>query len=218
MQTVEATILETAAAWKQDGVAAGEVRDILGAVDATCLAHLLLVFQDVSTGSLLRETVAADRTDTPWKAVVDKRRAELGTGVLYVGSDRAQALIQLAAQGLACLSMPDVFHGVPAIVKSYALAMGRRVRPARQGLKHAEEILARHVGRTHAAPHSPDAQAHVEAKRAEGQQWEEVQRPSRPHLETLSLTLHPFDSADSVPQTSAQVERRLSTAVEAIAA
>jgi hypothetical protein len=218
MQAVEATILETAAAWEQDGIAAGEVRDIIGAVDETFLEHLMLVFQDVSTGYLILETVADDRTYTTWKAVVDQRLAELGTGVLYVVSDRAKALIQLAAQGLECLSVPDFFHLMHEIVKSYSLALGRRVRQARQELKHAEEVLARHGARAHAVPHRPEAEARVEAKHAEVQQWEEVQRTYRHHLETLSLVLHPFSIEDSLPQTSAQVEHRLHTAVEAIEA
>ena len=107
----------------------------------------MVVLQDVSTRYLLLETVAEDRTYATWKAVVDQRLAELGTGVLYLVSDRAKALIQLAAQGLECLSMPDFFHLVHEIVKSYSLAMGRRLRQARQDLKHAEESLARHVAR-----------------------------------------------------------------------
>ena len=218
MQMVEATILETAAAWEQDGIAAGEVRDIIGAVDETFLEHLMLVLQDVSTGYLLLETVADDRTYATWKAVVDQRLEELGAGVSYLVSDRAKALIQLAAQGLKCLSMPDFFHFVHEIVKSYSLALGRRVRQARQDLKHAEERLARHVARAPAALNSPEAKAHVEAKQVEVQQWEEVQRTYRHHLETLSLTLHPFGIADSLPQTSAQVECRLHMEVEAIEA
>jgi hypothetical protein len=218
MQTLEAMILETAAAWEQDGIAAGKVRDIIGAVDETFLEYLMLVFQDVSTGYLLLETVADDRTYTTWKTVVDQRLAALGTGVSYVVSDRAKALIQLAAQGLECLSMPDFFHWVHEIVKHYSLAIGRRVRQARQDLTHAEEALARHVARASAASQCPEAEARVAAKHAEVQQWEEVQRTYRHHLETLSLTLHPFGIADSLPQTSAQVEHRLSTAVEAIEA
>ena len=104
------------------------------------------------------------------------------------------------------------------IVKSYALAIGRRLRQARQELKHAEEVLARRTALAYPAPPSPEAAAHVEAKRAEVTQWEELQRTYRPHLETLSLTLHPFRIADSVPQCSAQVERRLYAEVEALAA
>jgi hypothetical protein len=39
-----------------------------------------------------------------------------------VVSDRAKALIQLAEQGLECLSMPDFFHVAHEIVKSHDLA------------------------------------------------------------------------------------------------
>jgi hypothetical protein len=58
----------------------------------------------------------------------------------------------------------------------------------------------------------------VAARHAEVQRWEAVQHTYRQHLETLSLTLHPFCLADSTPQTSAQVASRLSAAVEAIEA
>ncbi len=218
MQTVEATMRETAAAWEQDGSAAGEVRAIIGAVDETFLAHLMLVLQDVSTGYRLLEAVADDRPYATWKAVVDKRLAEVRTSVLSLVSDRAKAFMQRAEKGLECLSMPDFLPCVPEIVKSYARAMGRRLWQARQDLKHAKEVLARHVARAHGAPHSPAATAHVEAKRAEVQPWEAVQPTYRHHLATLSLTRHPFGIADAVPQTSAQVARRLHTEVEAIAA
>jgi hypothetical protein len=54
----------------------------------------------------------------------------LGTDVLSMVSDRAKALIQLAEQGLECLSMPDCFHVVHDIIKSYALAIGRHLSPS----------------------------------------------------------------------------------------
>jgi hypothetical protein len=38
LQALEAALLETAAAWEQDGCASGEVREIIGAVDETFLA------------------------------------------------------------------------------------------------------------------------------------------------------------------------------------
>jgi hypothetical protein len=180
------------------------------------LERMILVFMDLSTGYLLLEDVADDRTYATWKALVDERLKVLGTGVLYLVSDRAQALIQLAAQGLACLSMPDFFHVVHEIIKSYSLAMGRHLRQAHQELKQATEALARLQGRPHADHDAPEAKALVEARQAEVQHWEEVQRTYRHHLETLSLTLHPFRIADATPQTSAQVESRWQAEVEAI--
>jgi len=47
--------------------------------------------------------------------------------------------------------------------------------------------------------------------------WEEVHSTYRHHLETFSLTLHPFCIADSTPQTSDQVASQLHAAVDAIA-
>ena len=204
MEALAVAMVETAGAWEQDGVAAGEVRDILGAVDETFLEQMMLVVQDVPTGSIVQEEVADDRPYATWQALVDERLKTLGTSVLSVVSDRAKALMQLAEKGLECLSMPDFFHLVHAIVQSYALAVGRRFSQAHQDLAPAEAVLESGSGLAQGA----EAEAEVEAKRAEGQRGEERQRTSRPHLETLSLTRHPFGLSDSAPQTSAQVESR----------
>ena len=218
MQALEAALLETAGRWEKDGVAAGEVREIIGAVDETFLEQMILVFQDVPTGYIVHEAVADDRTYAPWKAVVDARLTALGTEVLYLVSDRAKALIQLAEKGLECLSMPDFFHVIHEIIKSYSLAMGRCVRHAHQELQKAEEALALRQELAHVAPDCPEAQAEVDAKRAEVRRWEEGQHTYRHQLETLSLSLHPFSIADSASQTSAQVASHLQVAVEAIEA
>jgi len=218
MEALAVTIEETAQVWEQDGVTAGEVREMIGAVDETCLEQMLLVFQDVPTGSMVQAAVADDRPYATWKALGAERLKALGTRVLSVVSDRAKALIQLAEQGFECLSMPDFFPLMHDIVQRYALAIARQVRHAHKALKHAEEVLARHAGLAHGAPDSPAVKAEVEAKRAEVQRWEEVQRTSRQPLETLSRTLQPFGISDAAPQTSAQVQGRVHAAVEAIEA
>jgi Family of unknown function (DUF6399) len=216
MQTLEAVLLATAAAWEQEGRARGEVREIIGAVDETFLERMILVFMDLSTGYLLLEEVAEDRTYATWHALVKERLQALGTHVLYLVSDRAKALMQLAEQGLECLSMPDFFHVVHDIIKSYSLAIGRRLSQARQDLMKAKEALAQRAALPHAAPDVPAIQALIVARQAEVQQWEEMQHAYRYHLERLSLILHPFRLADSTPQTSAQVESQLHAAVDAI--
>src|SRR5215510_16221320 len=86
MRTLEAALLETAEAWEQDGCAGGEGREIIGAVDETFLERMMLVCLDLSTGYLLLEAVAEDRTYATWKALVDERLKALGTGVLYMVS------------------------------------------------------------------------------------------------------------------------------------
>jgi hypothetical protein len=84
--------------------------------------------------------------------------------------------------------MPDFFHLMHAMVKRYSLAMARRVRQAQQALQHAEAVLTRLPGLPHLALDGPEAKAPAEVCRAEVQQWDQGQRTSRHHLETLALT------------------------------
>ena len=216
MQALEAAWWEIAAAWEQDGQTRGEGREIIGAVDETFLERMILVFMDLTTGYLLLEEAADDRTYATWKTLVDERLKVLGTAVLYVVSDRAKALIQLAEQGLECLSMPDFFHVIQEITKSYSLAIGRHLRQASQDLTKAQEALARRQGQLHAAQDDPAAMALVATRQAELTRWEAAHHTYRHHLETLSLTLHPFRMADAAPQTSAQVASHLPAALEGL--
>jgi Family of unknown function (DUF6399) len=172
---------------------------------------------DLPTGYLLLEEVAEDRTYATWKALVDERLLALGAGVRYLVSDRAKALLQLAEQGFACLSMPDFFHVMHDLVKSYSLAIARRVRHARQECTKAEEVLSKPRPLAGSPQALLAAQHQVEVRRAEVRRWEGVHSTYRHHLEVLSLTLHPFHIDDSAPQTSAQVHSRLEAAVASIA-
>jgi hypothetical protein len=137
--------------------------------------------------------------------------------VRYLVSDRAKALIQLADQGLECLSMPAFFHVMHDLVKRYSLAIARRGRHAHQECKKAEEVLNKPLRLEGHHQASLAVHPQVEMWRAEVQRWEGVHSTSRHYLDMLSLTLHPFHIDDSTPQTSAQVHSRLEAEVTAIA-
>src|SRR5437867_12907747 len=98
---------------------------------------MMLVFMDLVSGDLLFEEVAEDRTYPPWYALVEARLEARGVGVWSLVSDRAKALIKRAEQGLACVSIPDVFPLIHDRVKSSSLAMCRPLRQARQALQQA---------------------------------------------------------------------------------
>ena len=66
MHTLECHVLETTAEWEQEGVAHGEIRPVIGAVDETFLQRMMLVFMDLATGYLLMEETAADRSYDTW--------------------------------------------------------------------------------------------------------------------------------------------------------
>ena len=46
MHTLERIILETAVAWEQEGIAPGEIRPVIGAVDETFLQRMMLALQE----------------------------------------------------------------------------------------------------------------------------------------------------------------------------
>jgi hypothetical protein len=216
MDVLEQALLETAQAWEQQGIAAGAIRPIIGAVDETFLEHMMLVFMDLVSGYLLFEEVAPDRTYTTWYTRVKARLEGLGTGVLYLVSDRAKALIKLAETGLDCLSIPDVFHLIHDLVKSYSLAIASRLRQARQALRHAQECLATCQASDPSGAEVLRAQALVEAREAEVAHWEGMHSTYRHHLEMVSLIMHPWRLVDSTPQTSQEVERQLHAEITAL--
>jgi hypothetical protein len=217
MEVLEPVLLETAAAWEREGIAAGEIRLIIGAVAETFLERRMLVFMDLASGDLLVEEVAADRSYDTWYAMVKARLATLRTGGRYLVSDRAKALIKLAETGLACLSIPDLFHLMHAVAKSYSLAILRRLRQAQQTLTQAQERLAHYQ-----AAHLDDAavqqaQAMVEAQVAEVQRWQHVRSAYRHHLENLSLLMHPWRMSEAACQPSQDVECQMHAEVAALA-
>jgi len=216
MDVLEQAILEVAQGWEQEGIAAGEAKPIIGAVDETFLERMMLVFMDLVSGYLLFEEVAEDRTYDTWHTRVQARLEVLGVGVLYLVSDRAKALIKLAQTGLDCLSIPDVFHLIHELVKGYALAISRPLRQARQALSQAQERLSLYQASDPQGAAVEQAQALIEASEAEVERWEGVRHTYRCHLETLSLIMHPWRLADATRQSSEDVERRLQAEIVAL--
>jgi hypothetical protein len=210
-------MVETGHAWEQSAIAHGEVPEIIGAVDETFLERMFLVLLDLPTGYLWLEDAVEDRRAATWKALVDKRLEALRAPVRSLVSARAKALIQLAEQGLEGLSIPDVFHLLHDIVKSYALASGRQLRQARQEWQKAQDGLQRHQEREPRDPvASRAATRQGETAQAAVRRWATVQSAYRQRRETRSLPLPPLRIDDSTPQTSAQVESQVPTQIEAM--
>jgi Family of unknown function (DUF6399)/Winged helix-turn-helix DNA-binding len=216
MHALEQAILETAAGWEHEGVAHGESRPIIGAVDETFLQHLMLVFVDLASGYLVVEEVARDRTYDTWNGLVQDRLKTLGVGVLYLVSDRAKALIKLAETGLECLSIPDLFHLIHDLVKSYSLAIFSRLRQAQQVLTQARDGLAQCQDSHSGEAEVQLAQAWVEACEAEVNRWQSVRSAYRTHLESLSLIMHPWRLVDSTRQSAEEVEGQLQAEIVAL--
>lgn len=209
MHMLEHIILDTAAAWEQEGIAHGEIRPIIGAVDETFLQRMMLVFMDLASGYLVMEEVAVDRTYDTWYGCINRRLKTLGIGVSSLVSDRAKALIKLAETGLNCLSIPDMFHLSHDLAKGYALAIFGRLRQAPQGLAQVQQRLEALQASQLESAEVQQVQAAVEASEAVVARWQGVRSAYRQRLTNLSRIVHPWRLGDATRQTSQEVERQL---------
>jgi DNA-binding transcriptional ArsR family regulator len=216
MQTLERIILDTAAAWEQEGIAHGEIRPIIGAVDETFLQRMMLVFMDLASGYLLLEEVAVDRTYDTWLDFVNARLKTLEVSVLYLVSDRAKALVKLAQTGLNCLSIPDLFHLSHDLAKGYSLIIFGRLRQAQQTLAQARQRLETLQASQPGSAQVQQAQSWVAASEALVTRWQGVRLAYRHSLTNLSRIMHPWRFVDSTYQTSQEVERQLQAEIEAL--
>jgi Family of unknown function (DUF6399) len=217
MHTLERLILETAAVWEKEGIAHDEIRPVIGAVDETFLQRMGLVFMDLATGYLLLEEVAADRSFDTWFDRANERLTTLGTEVLSLVSDRAKALIKLAHTGLRCPSIPDLFHLGHDLATGYSLAIFGRLRHAKRDLEQAQQHLEKWPKSAQADPAQvAQAQARVAAWAISVHHWQEVGRAWRQHLSNVSRLLHPWRLADSIRQTSQEVEEQLRAELKAM--
>jgi hypothetical protein len=210
MHTLERLILETAAAWEQDGMAHGAIRQVMGAVEATFLQRMMRVCMDLATGSGLLEEVVADRSSDTWFDRANERLTTCGTEVLSLVRDRAKALITLAHTGRGCPSIPDVLHLGHDLAKSSSLCIFGRLRHATRDLEHATQCLEKLPQHDQAAPaHVAQATARGGAWPTSVHHWPEVGRAWRQHLAKVSRLRHPWRLVDAIRQTSQEVEEPL---------
>ena len=218
MHTLEHGVLETTAAWEQEGIAHGEIRAVIGAVDETFLQRMMRVFMDLATGYLLMEQIAADRSYETWFERAHERLSTFGAEVLYLVSDRAKALIKLAHKGFGCPSIPDLFHVGRDLAKGYSLILFGRLRQAKRELEQVKQRLEQSHTNPQADPSQiAENQAQVAPCAASLHHWQEVGSTWRQHLSNLSRIVHPWRLSDSKCQTSQEVEEQLQGELKAIA-
>jgi IclR helix-turn-helix domain len=217
MHILERHILDTTAAWEQDGIAHGEVRPIIGAVDETFLQRMMRVFMDLVTGYLLMEEIASDRSYETWFERANARLQTFGVEVSHLVSDRAKALIKLAQKGFGCLSIPDLFHVSHDLAKGYSLSIFSRLRQAKRELDQAKQRLETLQKHTQAdSTQITEGEARVAACAASVHHWQEASNAWRQHVSNLSRIVHPWRLSDSMRQSSKDVEEQLQGELKAV--
>jgi Family of unknown function (DUF6399) len=188
----------------------GAERDIIASGDETWLGdQLVLVLLELSSGYLLLEEAAADRSYETWAARAQVRVTQLGLRVRHFISDRGKSLIKLATASLGCGAGADLFHAQYGISKWLGCALHGKVGRACKRLKEAEAKLASLKAKerepekmTAQAQRVQQCQEELRGIEADQQAYSETQR-------SISAAVHAFSLADNTPQCSAQVEGRL---------
>lgn len=194
---------------RQIGQTARRVPLIAGA-DETFFERVILVMMDLGSGYLVLEEAAEDRTYGTWQERAQAALTKLGLELRYVVSDRAKALIKLALTGLGCPSVPDLFHALRDLAKVMGVSLSLKLAQVEKKLTHARQQL----GVLEAKGHDPHVQQRLLAHlRGQAEVLREEQATYQRTLQQASQAVHPFTSAESQAQSSAQVESRLHQAV-----
>jgi DNA-binding Lrp family transcriptional regulator len=110
---------------------------ITAAADETFFGELLiLVMMDLSSGYLLLEDIADDRTfDTWWEKTKPRLEASSNIEIDHLITDRATALIKLATTGAICESGSDLFHPLQSLSRKLGNPLKRRYSSVSKALK-----------------------------------------------------------------------------------
>jgi hypothetical protein len=86
--------------------------------DETFFGKPVLVLLELASGFLFVETEQDNRTYESWVEALAQSWASAGWRCHYFVSDGARALLKFGTQALGCVSIPDVFHALRALVQN----------------------------------------------------------------------------------------------------
>ncbi len=195
--------------------------EIIAGADETFFpgfSGIVLVLMDLVSNYILLEKKTSDRKYQTWFDQVQIALSQIGMGVSIKSlvSDRAQALIQLAVQGLGGQSLPDLFHGMRCLSRSMGARLGGKLaRTKRQLQQTTREITARHLKKKNISISLSQRRSRLEE---EYQFLELGVENYRTVLQQISTIVHPFALDGSGFQTGIDVANALRNLVPILAA
>lgn len=196
---------------------AGTVRKAVLAGDETFFGlEVLLVLIELTSGYLLLEEAADDRSYETWLEKAQPRLDALNIEVLHAVTDRAKALVKLATDGFGCDSGADVFHAVHEVSKALGAAHHRSVEKAKCDANTSQTKLEKLQEKNAGKAELKQAQRAVEQDTNRISVREQGQKIYQQLLRSLSEIVHPFSAEDNSTQSSAQAGQRLEAQVRKI--
>ncbi|MCP4933348.1 MAG: hypothetical protein GY927_03880 [bacterium] len=181
-------------------------REIIASADETFFGEvMILILMDLSSGYVLTEDQATDRSYETWQSKAQGRLQALGLRVRHFVSDRAKALIKLATHGFSCAPGADLFHAQYELSKWLGAGLYRRLGNAVNKLKKAQRAQQGVENR------ADEPQKAEPLHQAEDQlrQLEQAKQAYSEIQQGISESVHAFSLEQSGPQTSAKVEEQL---------
>ena len=182
---------------------------VIAGADETFFDQIILVVVELSSGSILLEESATDRTFLTWNERAVPALQRFGLQVRSMVSDKAKALTKLALDGLSCPHIPDRFHACHAVVKCLGGRCAISLARAQRTLSAAQDTLER-LHAKEACPENIRLQTQqVDALAGERQRVQHGQQRYSDALHDFSKAVHPFSLTDMTRQTSAAVTETL---------
>ncbi len=211
-QQIEELIIEYGAKYQEEAAKKSGTLQIVGGVDETFFNDIMvLVMLDLSTGYMLCEEVASNRTYDTWKEKIEAALGKMKIKVRFLVSDRAKALIKLATEYFECQSIADLFHAVHKISQTFTLALHNKLNATTQELEKLEQKYEKVPAEEVETRHSLE---NLRKKLQEKQQeLQQVLRKYRELLHSFSFVVHPFDVKNDEIQSSIKVEQTLNSII-----
>jgi len=188
----------------------GETREIVASGDETFFNDkMVMVLMDLTSGYLLLEEEAADRSYKTWETKVQPRLQQIGLRARHFISDRGKSLVKLALSSLGCEAGADLFHAQYDISKWLGRAWHGKLGRACKQLQDAEARLASLAEKEAAPEKIAEQQQRIQQTKEKLKSIEEGRAAYREAQLSVSEAVHAFAVADSTAQTSEQVEKRL---------
>ena len=189
---------------------------VIAGADETFFEQILLVVVELSSGYILLEESAEDRTFSTWNERAVHALQRLGLHVRYMVSDKAKALTKLALDGLACPHIPDLFHACHELVKCLGGRFATSLARVQRKLSSANDALDRLHAKA-ACPEKIRLQAQqVEALTDEQQRLKQGQQRYLEALHEFSKAVHPFSLTDMTRQTASAVTETLQSVLKTL--
>lgn len=201
------TLCETEAAQQTD-----QSRPITAAADETFFgALMMLVMMDLSSGYLLLEDIADDRTFDTWWESVKPRLAHTNIEITHLITDRAKALIKLATNGVKCESGADLFHGQQTLSRGLGSPLKRRSIQREKEVKKAWKKLSNLLK---GCPYNSEIDKKVDeiiTLTREKNTLKGDKESYKKTMKSISTDVHAFDVDTQKQQSSQDVEAKLET-------